>query len=191
MRGDRKGESNDSPEILDRRETSDIPGLPSGGARERKSEWVCACVHVCTCACVWMIEWAYPYVSLSTLGSYKMGRNKKIDHHYHHVRVNQPTNLRLQTGVLSSRQPAPSFDGLALRQDLLVLVGVGQSQQHPQRVVGMVHGHSLQDLQHTHEKVFVFFIGTGRSSSLSAQKGLLCQTPSSGLWHPSFNHCHI
>ena len=29
-RGDRKEESNDSPEIPDRRETSDIPGLPSG-----------------------------------------------------------------------------------------------------------------------------------------------------------------
>ena len=29
-RGDRKGESNDSPEIPDRRETSDIPSLPSG-----------------------------------------------------------------------------------------------------------------------------------------------------------------
>ena len=29
-RGDRKGESNDSPEIPDRRRTSDIPGLPSG-----------------------------------------------------------------------------------------------------------------------------------------------------------------
>ena len=29
-RGDRKGESNDSPEIPDRRITSDIPGLPSG-----------------------------------------------------------------------------------------------------------------------------------------------------------------
>ena len=28
-RGDRKGESNDSPEIPDRRRTSDIPGLPS------------------------------------------------------------------------------------------------------------------------------------------------------------------
>ena len=28
-RGDRKGESNDSPEIPDRRETSDTPGLPS------------------------------------------------------------------------------------------------------------------------------------------------------------------
>ena len=28
--GDRKGESNDSPQIPDRRETSDIPGLPSG-----------------------------------------------------------------------------------------------------------------------------------------------------------------
>ena len=27
---DRKGESNDSPEIPDRRMTSDIPGLPSG-----------------------------------------------------------------------------------------------------------------------------------------------------------------
>ena len=30
-RGDRKGESNDSPEFPDRRETSDIPGLPSEG----------------------------------------------------------------------------------------------------------------------------------------------------------------
>ena len=29
-RGDRKGESSDSPEIPDRNETSDIPGLPSG-----------------------------------------------------------------------------------------------------------------------------------------------------------------
>ena len=29
-RGDSKGESNDSPEIPDRGETSDIPGLPSG-----------------------------------------------------------------------------------------------------------------------------------------------------------------
>ena len=29
-RGDRKGESIDSPEIPDRRETLDIPGLPSG-----------------------------------------------------------------------------------------------------------------------------------------------------------------
>ena len=29
-RGDRKGESNDSPDIPDRRETSHIPGLPSG-----------------------------------------------------------------------------------------------------------------------------------------------------------------
>ena len=29
-RGDRKGESNDSPEIPDRRGISDIPGLPSG-----------------------------------------------------------------------------------------------------------------------------------------------------------------
>ena len=28
--GDRKGESNDSPEIPDRRGTSDIPSLPSG-----------------------------------------------------------------------------------------------------------------------------------------------------------------
>ena len=31
-RGDRKGESNDSPEIPDRRVTSDIPGLPSGAS---------------------------------------------------------------------------------------------------------------------------------------------------------------
>ena len=29
-RGDSKAESNDSPEIPDRGETSDIPGLPSG-----------------------------------------------------------------------------------------------------------------------------------------------------------------
>ena len=29
-RGDRKGESNDSHEIPDRRKTLDIPGLPSG-----------------------------------------------------------------------------------------------------------------------------------------------------------------
>ena len=29
-RGDRKGESNDSPESPDRRVTSDIPGLPLG-----------------------------------------------------------------------------------------------------------------------------------------------------------------
>ena len=29
-RGDSKVESNDSPEIPDRRDTSDIPGLPSG-----------------------------------------------------------------------------------------------------------------------------------------------------------------
>ena len=28
MRGDRKGDSNDSPEIPDRNGTSDIPGLP-------------------------------------------------------------------------------------------------------------------------------------------------------------------
>ena len=36
-RGDSKVESNDSPEILDRGETSDIPGLPSGvRKRERK-----------------------------------------------------------------------------------------------------------------------------------------------------------
>ena len=32
-RGDRKVESNDSPEIPDRGETSDIPGLPSGAVR--------------------------------------------------------------------------------------------------------------------------------------------------------------
>ena len=34
-RGDSKVESNDSPEIPDRGETSDIPGLPSGGTRGR------------------------------------------------------------------------------------------------------------------------------------------------------------
>ena len=40
-RGDRKRESNDSPEIPDRRMTSDIPGLPfggGGGGRERERE---------------------------------------------------------------------------------------------------------------------------------------------------------
>ena len=35
-RGDSNVESNDSPEITDRRETSDIPGLPSGENRMRK-----------------------------------------------------------------------------------------------------------------------------------------------------------
>ena len=43
MKGDRKGESNDSPEIPDRRKTSDIHGLPSergggGGGIETKTE---------------------------------------------------------------------------------------------------------------------------------------------------------
>ena len=33
-RGDSKVESNDSPEIPDRGETSDIPGLPSGGEED-------------------------------------------------------------------------------------------------------------------------------------------------------------
>ena len=37
-RGDRKGESNDSPEIPDRRVTSDIPSLPSGGNRDREKK---------------------------------------------------------------------------------------------------------------------------------------------------------
>ena len=40
-RGDSKVESNDSPEIPDRGETSDIPGLPSeggGGTQERLGE---------------------------------------------------------------------------------------------------------------------------------------------------------
>ena len=38
-RGDSKVESNDSPEIPDRGETSDIPGLPWGerGAEEQES----------------------------------------------------------------------------------------------------------------------------------------------------------
>ena len=39
-RGDSKVESNDSPEISDRGETSDIPGLPSGGEREKERERV-------------------------------------------------------------------------------------------------------------------------------------------------------
>ena len=37
-RGDSKVESNDSPEIPDRWETADIPGLPSGGKERRKNE---------------------------------------------------------------------------------------------------------------------------------------------------------
>ena len=35
-RGDSKVESNDSPEIPDRGETSDIPGLPSGGIMQNE-----------------------------------------------------------------------------------------------------------------------------------------------------------
>ena len=34
-RGDSKVESNDSPEIPDRKETADIPGLPWGGGTQR------------------------------------------------------------------------------------------------------------------------------------------------------------
>ena len=37
-RGDRKGESNDSPEIPDRRATPDIPGLPLGQEERKKKE---------------------------------------------------------------------------------------------------------------------------------------------------------
>ena len=37
-RRDSKAESNDSPEIPDRGETSDIPGLPSGRERESTSK---------------------------------------------------------------------------------------------------------------------------------------------------------
>ena len=37
-RGDSKAESNDSPEIPDRGETSDIPGLPSGAKSQRAVE---------------------------------------------------------------------------------------------------------------------------------------------------------
>ena len=37
-RGDSKVESNDSPEIPDRGETSDIPGLPSGGPEEQSEK---------------------------------------------------------------------------------------------------------------------------------------------------------
>ena len=36
-RGDRKGESNDSPEIPDRSKTSDILGLPSGTDKQTDS----------------------------------------------------------------------------------------------------------------------------------------------------------
>ena len=38
-RGDSKMESNDSPEIPDRGETSDIPGLPLGEARKKDCTW--------------------------------------------------------------------------------------------------------------------------------------------------------
>ena len=37
-RGDRKGKSNDSPEIPDRRVTSYIPGLPSGIYQSEQEE---------------------------------------------------------------------------------------------------------------------------------------------------------
>ena len=37
-RGDSKVESNDSPEIPDRGETSNIPGLPSEGQTERQTQ---------------------------------------------------------------------------------------------------------------------------------------------------------
>ena len=40
MRGDSKVESNDSPEIPDRGETSDIPGLPSGVTSELKKTFI-------------------------------------------------------------------------------------------------------------------------------------------------------
>ena len=39
-RGDSKVQSNDSPEIPDRGETSDIPGLPSGGTAANTASWV-------------------------------------------------------------------------------------------------------------------------------------------------------
>ena len=38
-RGDSKVESNDSPDIPDRGETSDIPGLPGGGGVGTQRDW--------------------------------------------------------------------------------------------------------------------------------------------------------
>ena len=37
---------------------------------------VCACVHACVRACVCVMKWAYPYVFVSTLGSYEMEYHK-------------------------------------------------------------------------------------------------------------------
>ena len=47
-RGDRKGESNNSPEIPDRSQTSDIPGFPSGDAEKETGVFVlmrCVCIQ--------------------------------------------------------------------------------------------------------------------------------------------------
>ena len=41
-------ESNDSPEIPDRGETSDIPGLPLGGIRRKQ--------HILELCCFWLFE---------------------------------------------------------------------------------------------------------------------------------------
>ena len=48
----------------------------------KKSKLVCVCVCcqcVCVlsvCVCVRVLKWAYPYVFVSALGSYEMGRHK-------------------------------------------------------------------------------------------------------------------
>jgi len=39
-RGDRKGESNESPEIADRRVTSNIPGLHTGQKKRKKKKTI-------------------------------------------------------------------------------------------------------------------------------------------------------
>ena len=44
-KGDRKGESNDSPEIPDRRRISDIPGLPSGANGSNKRLFILTQTH--------------------------------------------------------------------------------------------------------------------------------------------------
>ena len=50
-RGDSKVESNDSPEIPDRGETSDIPGISDKQCNHRKA-MILSEVMVCVCVCV-------------------------------------------------------------------------------------------------------------------------------------------
>ena len=60
---DRKGEPNDSPEIPDRRMTSDIPGLPSG---HRTSVWSSYNIIVkTTCPESWLMNWYQSFARLA------------------------------------------------------------------------------------------------------------------------------